>query len=330
MIATELKEEILKRREDRLKRESTVYPRNNPTASSLSECAREMVLSILFWQQVPPFDTYVKARLEEGQRQENYVLQELLGLGFTITENNPPPFEIKDRKGRLIMRGKIDGKCLWKDRRVPFEVKSMNSNVFAGVNTMQDFYKYFWMKRYVLQMMSYLYANDEQEGVFIIVDMQGHWKVIELSLDMEIMEGILQLCERVVDSVQRCREESVVFGSTGTDSKELPPYHADLSVCRRCKINNILCFPPMNFGAGAQVIDDIELIESLKRRGELQELSKEYDSLDKKIKERLKDVPLAIAGDYQIIGEEKTRHMKAQPAKEAVVQKYWQTRIEKI
>ena len=328
----ELKNEILSRREARLKRDCSPYPRNNPTASGLSECARDMVLSILFWQQVPAFEPYVKARLEEGSRQENYVLQELIGLGFVITENNPPPFELFGKNKQLIMRGRIDGKIEWKGKKLPFEIKSLDPNVFEGINTIEDFYSKFWMKRYVLQMMSYLFANNEQDGLFIIVDMKGHWKVIEITLDMGIMEGILQLCERVVDSVAKCRD--IANANVGRElqaiEKALPPFHNDLSVCRRCKINKILCFPPMDFGPGAQIVDDIELEGNLARRTELADLVKEFDIIDKQIKERFKNIPLAVCGNYQITGEAKTRQMKAQPAKEAYMTTYWQTRVDKI
>ena len=143
MIAQELSKEIIERRERRLVNDAKVYPKNHPTASSLEECSRRMVYEITNWRLRPPFESYVQARLEEGKKQENRVIQELLNLGFTITENNPPPFEIRDRQGRIILRGMIDGKCLWQDKKVPFEIKSVDKNIFSALEDVSDFNKYF-------------------------------------------------------------------------------------------------------------------------------------------------------------------------------------------
>lgn len=312
MVAQELLQEIIGRRERRLLKEAKVYPKSHPTASSLEECSRRMVYEITHWQLRPPFEPFVQARMEEGKKQENRVIQELLDLGFTITENNPPPFEIRDKQGRLILRGMIDGKCLWQDKKVPFEIKSVDKNIFAALEDVSDFNKYFWMRKYILQMTAYLYANNEEEGLFILVDMAGHWKIFIATLDYEVMEKILQQCEYVVDCVEK-----------GT----LPDFCQDVSVCRKCWALGRICTPPLEAKEGLQVIDDPEIEFNLAKRQELQPQAKEYEALDKRLKEYFKNKLHSVCGDFEIIGQERIMKLKPQEAKEI---KFWVTKIEKI
>lgn len=301
MFIENLKIDIEKRRLDRLRSKCTVYPKNNPTASSLEECTRKMVLEIVHWKDKPVFEPEVMARLEEGNRQESYVIRELMEIGFTITENNPPPFEILSRDKKVIMRGKIDGKIeINKNYKIPFEIKSMNPNIYDRINTIDDFNNYFWTKKYLLQMQSYLYANNEEHGLFICTDMQGHWKIFTVSLDMVEMEKILQKCEQVV---------------AARDGAELPDFHNDKAVCRRCWLFKKHCFPGVDFGEGVQVVDDDELLNKLNRRQELAPMAKEFEVLDKSIKDKAKDnYSHAICGNFELVIKPYTINYKAKEA----------------
>lgn len=315
MDILELKDSIEKRRLNRLQSKCTVYPKNNPTASSLEECTRKMSLEMMYWKDKPVFEPEVMARLEEGNRQESYVIRELMELGFTITENNPAPFEILSRdKNKIILRGKIDGKFEIERKKIPFEVKSMNANIFSRIESIEDFNKFFWTKKYLLQMQSYLYANNEEYGLFICTDMQGHWKIFPIKLDYELMESILIKCEEAVE---------------GRDSRNLSDFCKDSSICRRCWLFKKHCHPPLDFGEGVQIIEDDELQVDLNRRDELMLSASEYESLDKKIKERFKPrLGLqAIVGNFEINVKESTVKMKATEAREI---KKVTVKIEKI
>lgn len=290
MIAEELTKEILERRERRLVSDAKIYPKNHPTASQLGECDREMVLAITNWRDRPPFKPYVQARIEEGKKQENRIIQELLDLGFTITENNPPPFEIRDRQGRLILRGMIDGKCRWQEKKIPFEIKSVDKQVFNRLENVEDFNRFWWMRKYILQMQAYLYANNEEYGLFILVDMAGHWKIFITKLDLELMEKILQRCGYVVDCVEK---------------NEFPDYFKNISICKKCWAFGRVCTPPLDFGEGTQIVDDPEMADKLKEWDTLRNNSKRFDKLDKEIKDYFRDRPNCICGDYTIAGKKR-------------------------
>ena len=315
MSVKDLCDEISRRRTEALERRIEKYPRNNPIASDIGECGREMVLSILHWQDRALPSPDLKARFERGNLVEDTVLRELSSLGISVRVERPP-FEIRDRNGRLILRGKVDGFVKWENAEYPMEVKSLDANVFRQVETVEDFQRWIWASKYPRQLQAYLYANNLEEGFFLLDDCMGHWKLIPVQLDFAEMEKILQRCERAVESVESIR------AGTGEESA-LPEYHKDPAVCRRCWAFGRVCAPPADYH-GLVMADDPEFEQALDRRGELQTAHKEYESLDKTIKERVKGKDGIVVGAWLIQGKEI-------PRKGYIVQdtKYWLAKITK-
>ena len=306
---TSLIDTIERMRADSLKREQ--YPRNNPIASDISECERETVLGITHWQEKPPFTPHSAARMERGSQIENMVILELQKLGFEVRVERKP-FELRDREGRLVCRGKVDGFIKHDRQDVPVEIKSMNQHVWEKITNYQDFQRFHWTKKYPNQLQMYLYANDLETGMFLLDDCQGHWKMIPVKLDLGYVETILQRLESAVAHIE---------------AKTVPDFHPDMSVCRKCWAFGNVCIPPGSHGEGLQVLDDVELEADLNRRGELEAAYREYQDLDKRVKERLKGRAQVVCGDWLIRGVERTRNEKAKAPR---VSHYWATEIERI
>ena len=311
MVSETLAQEILNRREHRLQSLASVSRQVCPRASSITSCDREMVYSITNWDKRPAPDLHLMARFEEGREQERKVIRELLDLGFEIVEGQKP-FEIKDRKGRVALTGHIDGMALWKDKKVPFEVKSLDPNIYNQIDKVEDFNKYEWAKRYPLQMQSYLFGNNEDEGLFIITDCKGHWKLFPVTLNLELVERILQRCEYVVYCVIK---------------EKLPEFHKDISICKRCWALGRVCTPPMDFGEGMQIIEDPEMEILLEKWTELKPSEKEYKEIDNHIKKYFKGRPNSICGNFVITGKAGIMKKAAQEAQEIST---WRTKIERI
>lgn len=305
-----LADEIHKRELARLNSKAMVYRKNNNWASDIGECNREMYYSIVDWDKKPLPAPELIARFETGNEQEKKVIINLLSLDFEVVEGQKH-FEIKDRKGRVIISGRIDGKIIWQGKKYPFEVKSMNPNIYHNVNTMEDFNKYHWTRKYPKQMQSYLFSENLEEGLFIVTDCLGHFKIIPISINLEEMELIMQRSELVM---------------TAVDIKEPPAFHKDASTCRRCWAFGRVCHPPINVNE-MQVITDVEMELKLSRREELKANNSEYEDLDKEIKEYFKGKESAVCGDFMITGKKQIRQFKA---KEASTQEIWVTKIEKI
>ena len=311
MISQELKDAILTRREDRLKSLAKIGRQVCPRASSITSCDREMVYSITCWDKKPVPEPWLQARFEEGKEQERKVIRELMDLGFEVVEGQKP-FEIKSRQGKVILTGSIDGKALWKDKKVPFEVKSLDPNIYQQINEVDDFNKYDWARKYPLQMQVYLYGHNEEEGLFIITDCKGHWKIFTVTLDLGEMEKILQRCEFVMDSIDR---------------NEMPAFCKDASICRKCWALGKVCAPDMNMGPGLVIIEDAEMEVMLVKREELRSANKEYDEIDTYIKGYFKGKPNSVCGNFQITGKPR---IAKYPAQEARTVESWTTKIERI
>jgi hypothetical protein len=312
---------IEERRTERLLRRSAVYPRNNPVASDLGPCTRETALAILHWRQKPAFEVDLLARFGRGTDIENLILRELSDIGFQVRVDRAP-FETRGRDGELLMRGKIDGFVHWQGRDYPMEVKTVSPNIYARLNSVDDFEGFGVMAKYPRQLHAYLYANGLTEGFFLIDDCLGHWKFLAVTLDYNTAEEILQQCEQAVAALERIAK----LGAP--EDEALPPYHPEVAVCRRRWAFGRVCHPP-NLAEldGLRVIEDPSLELMLKRREAIHAVAKEFESLDATVKKTLRHIPQAIVGAYVVQGKEQIRKIKA---KEAHDQKAWLTTIQRI
>jgi hypothetical protein len=284
--AADVCQEILRRREEALSRSISAYPRTQPIASDLGPCTREMVLAITSWQSRPLPSVDLKARFNRGSAIEDMVLRELSDLGISVRVERLP-FEVKDTVGRLILRGKIDGFVSWERKDYPMEVKSLDPNVFRQVDTVEDFNRWTWASKYPRQLQAYLYANNLEEGFFLLDDCEGHWKLLPVTLDYAEMEKVLRQCEQAVEH---------------RDAGTFPEYHEDPAVCRKCWAFNRVCTPPADFHGLSMMTDpDFELL--LDRRGELEPSKREFDKVDKIVKERVKDQDGLVVGQWLIQGK---------------------------
>lgn len=300
MSVENLRNEIIKKESERLSHKRSKYQPKNCTASGLVECLKERYHAIIDWKSKPISDDWLQARFEEGNEQERRILIKLLSNGFEISDNQHR-FEIKDRSGRVILTGRIEGKIKYEGKYYPFEIKSMNPNIYAGIDKLEDFEKYSHTQKYPKQLMSYMYNESCDEGFFIITDCLGHFKIITVKLDYAMMEKEIQNCTFVQDCV---------------DKKCPPPFTDNKALCRKCWAAKTCCFPAMDFGEGMQVINDDELKADLDRRFELMPAAKEYDQVDKSIKERVKDFYThAVCDNYEIIVKKSTVNYKAQEAR---------------
>jgi len=311
----DLCEEMTARRLDMINKDLGPWPKNNPTASDISDCERETVLGMTNWADRPPFPPEVRARLERGNVIENHVIRDLALLGYTVRVERTP-FEIKDKKNRIVLRGRMDGFIDYAKRKTaPIEIKSLNPNIYNQIHTQEDFDRYTFFRKYPRQLQSYMYAYNFEEGMWILDDCLGHQKFIPCTLDFDRVDAILKQLESAVEH----REN-------GT----LPDYHKDPSVCMKCWAFKRICTPPFFTGEGIKMIDDPELESKLEEWGRLKPEFSAYTKIDKELKELFKERDNLVIGKWLVKGTLATRSMKAQPAKEAQAITYWKSTIEKI
>lgn len=307
MSVEELCQTIFNRREEAVLRRISAYPRHNPIASDVGLCMRELVLQMTHWQERPLMTVERKIMADRGSLVEEAILRELSSLGISVRTDRLP-FEIKDKHGRVVLRGKADGFIEWEKKTYPLEIKKINPMVFPRINSVSDFQRWWWMTRYPHQLSGYLYANNLEEGLFLLDDAQGRWKLLPFALDYAEMEKILQRCEQAVNH---------------RDAGTLPDYHTDAEVCKKCWAFGRVCFPPLTT-EGTILLTDPEFEAKLERREELLPAHKEYENLDEDVKKSVKGKDGVLVGRFLITGKEIIRHYKAQEERDLVT---WKSNI---
>jgi hypothetical protein len=277
-----------------------------------------MVLDLTDGNALPAWTADQLANFRRGRDRERDILADLPHIG----RNAPLPFEVvghqerfelRDHKGRIAITGKKDASIRFEmtgARKFPVEVKSWSENVTGKIQQFEDLFLSPWTRSGAYQLLSYLYGFAEPLG-FLVLDRHGLPMVlpVELEPNLDRVEDFLARAETALDHLE-----------AGT----LPGFYRDPEECRRCPMFGAICNPPLEYQA-AQVLSDPELEADLNRREELLPGFREFESLDKSVKQKLRSIKTGLAGQFLIEGKEVTR--RGYTVTEA---KWWETRITKL
>lgn len=302
-LAGALAVDIQARREQALRDRTSSYPKTHSILSDIGECDRQMVYSVTNWRDRPAIEPDLKARFEVGNVQEREVVTELRTMGYDLILQQEP-VEIKNRAGDMIGRGKVDGHIKYHGVKIPVEIKSMHPMVFDNIDSLEDFHRKPYLRKYLRQMAMYLYGNNVEEGLFLLTNCLGLWKVFVVTLDFAEGEQILQRLERVHAHLQAKTQPDRI------------PFRDE--ICGKCDFAQI-CLPDV-MRKEINVLMDEDLIANLETREKLHDASSEYARTDKKVKDFLKkhEVEKGIAGDFVIMRN--IINTKARPATDAGTQ----------
>lgn len=262
-------------------------------ASAYRVCERRMVYEMTTPQTLPPWPPEVLARFRRGDDRERDLLSDLQRIGrdadppFTLI-GQQERFQLKDHKGRVAISGKVDARIQIGGARPPLEVKAWSPMMVDRIERFADLFDNPWTRSGAHQLLSYLYGAGEPFG-FLLLDRSGIPKLLPVELDQHLdhMEDFLARAERAIDHVE---------------ASTLPDFlQGDAAECKRCAWYGHTCNPPLA-AAGAVVLTDPDLQAALARRDELEAGAKEFEKLDKRIKEQLRGVEEGIAGPFVING----------------------------
>lgn len=298
-----------------------VWPHPNNRASEAGHpCERFLVLARTKNNLRALHDVGLQRIFDEGNLHERAMLRELSAAGFQIYEQQRS-FEWPE----FDLTGTIDGRLLVNGSRIPLDIKSCSPNVFKTLRDMAPAdmvrSKYPWIRKYPAQLLLYMLMADVDTGILLFKNKQTGEKLQKtFFLDgeaLEYVDGVLKKLERVNAHVK-----------TGT---EPPPELID--DCKGCAFAKTACFPGQDYGPGIDILQDPDLAAKLGRRGELEAAAKEFEALDKEIKEGFRG-RTAVVGEWLI--ESKTyetttydvpTELKAQYA---VKRQAFQTKIERL
>lgn len=287
--------------------------RNNVYATGFKECTRQMVLDMTHGDTLPGYDADTLARFRRGNDRERDLMADLKKIGRNCDPSfevagEQERFELKGKKGRVIITGKIDGrlafhrykdlKFLQGQRSAPVEAKAWNANLVAQIQTYDDLFKSRWTKSGAYQILSYIYAENVPIGFFLL-DRSGLPALVPVELypNLDKMEKFLEKAETAMGH---------------KDAGTLPDYTTEKEECKFCPHFGRNCNPPMTFGAGAQVFTDPEVVQKAERLLELEgklsdEEWSEYAKLDKWKGVQFRGVETGIVGGLLIIGKWKKK-----------------------
>lgn len=241
-------------------------PAGNYASTAGYPCARKLVYDRLNWKEKALLSTRTLLIFREGNLHEGAVMKLLTEAGFNLVETQRP-FEWE----KIQIRGRIDARVKLNGRLIPLEIKSSNSYDFDAINCQADLLKSskHWVRGYAAQMQLYLLMTNEPDGVLLLKNKQsGQLKEIDIHLDYEFAENIVKKLELVNEHVA---------------TKTYPERIADRSICQYCDFRHI-CLPDEE-SEQIQIADDPELLELLEQREQLKSQAKEYEQIDKKLKE---------------------------------------------
>lgn len=263
----------------------TPLPHAHVYASAARECTRRMVYELTVPDQQAPLPVDVLARFRRGDDRERDLLADLSRVGrdteppFTVI-GQQERFELRDRKGRVAIAGKVDARLRCGDFAAPVEIKAWSPFLVDRLRSFDDVFDNPWTRSGGFQLLSYLFGAGEPYG-FLVLDRSGLPLVLPVTLEhhLDRMEAFLARAEVALDHV-----------AAGT----LPPFLVgDAAECQRCPFYGGTCNPPLVHD-GAQVLTDPDLEALLEKRQELRAAGEEYERLDREVKARLRGVERGI------------------------------------
>lgn len=277
-----------------LQKEIHISPARSHWASVAGHpCDRYLVWRWTRWKEQQGHDVGLQAVFAEGHTHQTAVVARLTKMGFEITETDRP-FEYGGYSGKLDGKVKSYKGERW-EPALPIEIKSCSPHVFAVINSEADIAasKHHYIRSYKAQITLYMLMDNVERGAYIFKSKTSGWlKWIPATLDWTLANSLIERAKRLTDMV--------------SNHVDPPPISYDDGICGRCGFL-ALCYPPKDFGEGAELVTDQDFIDDLTRHQELKPAHAEYDALDKVISARVKNHPLIMAGDYVIEGKEQAR-----------------------
>lgn len=264
-------------------------------ASGRKACVRRMALDLMHPEEESPLTDDALERFERGKEAEHALITRLHRIGprctppFEVAEGQRP-FEVRDRDGQLLIRGKVDCRLSF-SRKVRPILEAKSGQSYARCRTLDDVKAGAWTRSAVDQILAYLLAAEEEWGILALIKPSGLplFLPVELYVDdhLERAEAFLRDARAAVDAAR---------------GGELPPYFSEVSECRKCPHFGRSCTPPDLSYSGASLIDDPELIEAAEIREKNRAAHKAYEKADELLKAELHGTQLAILGPYEVRG----------------------------
>lgn len=273
-----------------------VWQPPNVWASRRRACTRAMALDMLHPEDDDASAPGTLERFAQGEEAEHAVMARLARIGpffdppFKVVEQQFR-FDVKDRDGTVLISGKMDGRVRFQNdgARIPVEVKS--GRTYDGCRSVEDLDRGVWSRAAVDQILAYLLGAGEPWGFVLVRRFSDLPEFIPVVLEEHLSraEAFLQQARRAVDARHK--------------RAPLPEFTDQVAECRRCPHFGKSCDPPLDYGAGARVIADENLVMLAETRERLEAAHRDYERADLALKEALRGVERGIMGPFSVEGK---------------------------
>lgn len=273
------------------------------------DCDRNNFYSMAEGDQAVKWDAFVQAKLDAGKARELAIKRELLELGYEPLMAGEV-LEIKDKNGKVLARGRTDLSLSSPAnfrKTYPVEVKCMQTHAWGAVSTWRDLLRNSWYRKYVRQLMLYMKAKGLNEGLFLLDDFQGHWKILVVDMDEDFIADAVRKIERA----NRAVAEGV--------APDRIPYAHDL--CGMCNFRAV-CIPDINAVPAQKIEGNPTLAKHLEVREAHLDSWKKVESANKAIKAAFESVRDGIFTVGNFIITRRAGQRKTYPVPDDVKEKY--------
>lgn len=282
-----------------LESEIKVYPARAFYPSSIGHpCSRFLVWNFNRHEDKARHSPTLQAIFDEGRAHQPLIYARLEQMGFELVRESDRPVQYRPRgaQGPLIS-GRPDGRITGfrgTKYRPPWllEAKSMSGYAWDHTHTVEDLRDSpnVWTRSYYAQGHLGCFLDELERGAFVMKNkLTGRLKFLPFTLDYTFAEALLQKIEALAPMVEQ-----------GVDPEPIP---YDGRICGDCGFRAV-CYPPRDFGAGAEVLDDPAFVEQLEERETLRQAKGDYDQVDRAVKARLKHegIKFALVGPFVVEG----------------------------
>jgi CRISPR/Cas system-associated exonuclease Cas4 (RecB family) len=274
---------------NRLKR-----PLQSIRASMIGRCARMQYYSFVSpGEAVGWYTPEVVMRLEDGNRHEKWMVIDLQEMNFDIINQQRPIDDHPELKKRNIT-GHIEFQIRTGKELRPCEIKSMTTHSENSINTVEDFDINWYYRHYPDQAQIYLFGLNAREMTYIIKNKNNSKpNMFDLPLDMDRVKYNLDKADLINSCVK---------------AKEPPPRQSWCEECAGCAFLQH-CLPDIKGDGKLISIEEPEasVIDLLERKAALSESHKEYERINKLLKEYWKsrlpegqELQIIIMGTYKV------------------------------
>lgn len=276
-------QQINERLEKSLEQQIKVYPCNNLRASNLGHpCERYLYLLIKHWDEQKPHDVGLQSIFNLGNSIEDFTIENIKRAGYEVITPTVRSWKIE----KPLITGREDIRI--KDENgelLPVEIKGISPFEFDKLNCIDDFLKSKkpYIQGYPAQLQIYMYYFAKEKGFFALTNkLTGQTKFIEMPFDFDYADRLLKKAERIYKAL---------------DENTPPEACEDISICENCSLSHI-CGECRRVPADIEVDDELD--ELINRKQELAKAKKEYDKVDKEIKQKVGEREKVITGEYLI------------------------------